>query len=403
MSLIQIVWDLAYGIIQVYWAWAVGFMAIFALAAFIPTRRSAKYEDEYHNLLVLIPAYKEDQVILNTAKQAISQTYPTDRFTVAVIADSLKGETLVQLEELPIEVIEVQFEKSTKSKALRKALSVLPDDYDGVIILDADNIMGPHFLVKANAWIEQGAVAVQGRRVAKNSNSKMAVLDGISEEINNRVYCKGHNGLGFSSKLSGSGMVFSYEIFKRIMQGVDAIGGFDKELELKYTREKYKIFYDHTLKVFDEKVSSGEVFAKQRRRWLSSQYHYLRAYFGPALGALFTKGNLDFFNRAQQLAMPPRLLMPVFLGLAMVVSWIFSFDYTFWTLLFLINVGSFFISIPRSFWNRETLKSLLYLPKAILHAIGAMLRLRGANKTFIHTPHGVETEPEESKVPEKVS
>lgn len=403
MSLIQIVWDLAYGIIQVYWAWAVGFMAIFAMAAFIPSRKRAKYEDEYHNLLVLIPAYKEDQVILHTAKQAISQTYPNERFTVAVIADSLKGETLVQLEELPIEVIEVQFEKSTKSKALRKALSILPNDYDGVIILDADNVMGPHFLVKANAWIEQGAVAVQGRRVAKNANSQMAILDGISEEINNRVYCKGHNALGLSSKLSGSGMVFSYEIFRRIMDTVDAIGGFDKELELKYTQQKHKIFYDHTLKVFDEKVSSGAVFARQRRRWLSSQYHYLKTFFGPALGALLTRGNLDFFNRAQQLAMPPRLLMPVFLGLAAVLEWIFTFTLGFWTFLFAVNVGSFFIAIPRSFWNRESLKGLLYLPKAIIHALGAILRLRGANKTFIHTPHGVEANQEPSRVTEKIT
>ena len=63
----------------------------------------------------------------------------------------------------------------------------------------------------------------------------------------------------------------------------------------------------------------------------------------------------------------------------------------------------FFISIPRSFWNWDTLKSLLYLPKAVLHAIGAMLRLRGANKTFIHTPHGTEIETEKSQIAEKVS
>ena len=389
MSVFQIVWDLAYGMIQVYWIWAVSFMAIFALASFLPTRRKFSTTKTQHTFLVLIPAYKEDQVILHTAAKALNQSYPQGLYKVGVIADSLKAETLNHLEELPIEVVEVSFEKSTKAKALRKALGELPASYDGVVILDADNIMEEDFLQRANTWLGKGALAVQGRRVAKNSQSRMAILDGISEEINNRVYCKGHNALGFSSKLSGSGMVFVYKTFVEIMQGVEAVGGFDKELELKYTQRGHKVYYDHHLKVRDEKVGNAEVFGKQRRRWLSSQYHYFQEFISPALTAFLTRGNIDFFNRALQLAMPPRLLMPVFLSLASAFAWIVGQDYLLWSTLCLINVLSFVISIPKEFWTRETLKSLSYLPRAIFHAVGAVLQLRGANKTFIHTPHGV--------------
>ncbi len=389
MSVLDFVWELAYTFVQFYWIWAVGFMAVFALAAFLPTWKRVPSTEFRHRLLVLIPAYKEDQVIPITAQKALNQSYPQDRYDVVVIADSLKESTLEKLNKLPIKVVEVSFEKSTKAKALRRALAELPQTYTGVVILDADNVMGAEFLERANAWIDTGALAVQGRRVAKNSQSRMAVLDGISEEINNRVYCKGHNGLGFSSKLSGSGMVFTYEAFSEIMQGVDAVGGFDKELELKYTQRKYKVYYDHQLEVFDEKVGSGEVFGKQRRRWLSSQYHYFQAFIIPAFLALFTKGNVDFFNRALQLAMPPRLLMPVFLFVASLMAWIVQVDEIFWTSLLLLNVGSFIISIPRHFWSRDTLKSLSYLPQAVFHTLGAVLQLRGANKTFIHTPHGV--------------
>ena len=389
MSVFQIVWELAYGVIQLYWIWAVSFMAIFALASFLPIRRKSLPNKSQHTFLVLIPAYKEDQVILQTAAKALSQSYPQGLYRVGVIADSLKAETLNQLEELPIEVVEVSFEKSTKSKALRKALAELPNSYDGVVILDADNIMEEDFLQKANTWLGKGALAVQGRRVAKNSQSRMAILDGISEEINNRVYCKGHNSLGFSSKLSGSGMVFSYETFVEIMQGVDAVGGFDKELELKYTQRGHKVYYDHDLKVRDEKVANAEVFGKQRRRWLSSQYHYFQEFIFPAFTAFLTKGNIDFFNRALQLAMPPRLLMPVFLFLASVCAWILGQDFWLWSALCLINVFSFIISIPKEFWTKETLRSLSYLPRAIFRAMRAVLQLRGANKTFIHTPHGV--------------
>jgi cellulose synthase/poly-beta-1,6-N-acetylglucosamine synthase-like glycosyltransferase len=86
---------------------------------------------------VLIPAYKEDQVIPVVAKQALEQNYPSDFFDVIVIADSLKDSTLLKLKALPIKVVEVSFEKSTKVKALNQAMQILGDNYDCALVLDA--------------------------------------------------------------------------------------------------------------------------------------------------------------------------------------------------------------------------------------------------------------------------
>jgi hypothetical protein len=41
--------------------------------------------------------------------------------------------------KLPIKLIEVSFDKSTKSKALNKAMATLDQDYDIAVVLDADN------------------------------------------------------------------------------------------------------------------------------------------------------------------------------------------------------------------------------------------------------------------------
>ena len=99
---------------------------------------------------VLIPAYKEDDVIPGVAEQALEQNYPADFFDVIVIADSLKAQTLQKLRVLPIKVIEVSFEKSTKVKALNQAMKTIGDDYDCALILDADNIMERDFIRKMN-------------------------------------------------------------------------------------------------------------------------------------------------------------------------------------------------------------------------------------------------------------
>src|SRR5688572_20708275 len=57
-------------------------------------------------MAVLIPAYKEDQVITGVAASALKQNYPADKFDVVVIADSLKNETLSKLRAMPIKVVE---------------------------------------------------------------------------------------------------------------------------------------------------------------------------------------------------------------------------------------------------------------------------------------------------------
>jgi len=92
-------------------------------------------------------------VILDSAKRALEQTYPATHYRVAVIADSLQPVTLLALRQLPIDVVEVHFESSTKVKSLNTALTSLPDEMDYVVILDADNVMASDFLVKINSVV----------------------------------------------------------------------------------------------------------------------------------------------------------------------------------------------------------------------------------------------------------
>ena len=110
--------------------------------------------------------------------------------------------------------MEVVFENSSKAKALKEAMKRLPPDYDSVIILDADNIMEKDFITRINNSINLGYKSIQAHRTAKNQNTPFAVLDTISEEINNQNFRKGHWIVGLSSALIGSGMAFDYKLFR---------------------------------------------------------------------------------------------------------------------------------------------------------------------------------------------
>lgn len=341
---------------------------------------------------VLIPAYKEDAVIPGVAAQALEQNYPADYFDVVVIADSLKPATLKKLGSLPIKVVEVSFEKSTKVKALNRAMEVLGDGYDCALVLDADNIMERDFLRKMNNLFDLGIQAVQAKRDPKNENTSIALLDGLSETINNFIYRQGNVSLGLSSSLNGSGMIFDYRIFKDTMAQMDSIGGFDRELELKLLRSGVKVHYAKDIVVYDEKVSSQQVFEHQRKRWISSHFHYLGAYFKDGFRELF-KGNFTFFNSAVLRNIQlPRLLNLGSLGLIAIVSLLLSrylnINPLFWIALLGLNILAMVFAIPKRFYNRKTLVSIFLVPRLFLKMFLLLFRLKGANKSFIHTPHG---------------
>lgn len=385
-------------VIWVYFGFAALYILFFAIASLFYRENKAEKAKKYRKVAVLIPGYKEDAVIVDVAREALKQQYPAECFDVVIIADSFKPETLETLRALSVNLIEVQFEQSTKSKALNRAMSLLPDDYDIALILDADNVMESAFLLKINQAFEDGFEIVQGHRVAKNLNTPFAVLDAISEEINNSIFRKGHRAVGLSSALIGSGMAFKYNMFRKRMLEIHAIGGFDKELELTLLRDGKKIGYLNEALVYDEKVQKVEVFENQRRRWLSAQFIYFGRFFAEGLKHFFLKGKLDFPDKVYQMITVPRvlllgitLMLTVLLGIAVLTFPEASYVKTqmwLWLITFFMVAMAFTLSVPLSFYNKKTLNALKVLPRAFLSMLGSLFKLKGANKKFIHTQHG---------------
>lgn len=362
---------------------------VFSVAGHFYRKKSFENNDKFKKIAVLIPSYKEDEVIVNSAKQALLQNYPSHFYDVYVIADSLKEETIEALKKLPIQLIKVSFEISTKAKALNKAFSSITKPYDFAVILDADNIMTQGFLCKINNAAVAGCYAIQGHRAAKNRNTRYAILDAISEEANNHIMRKGQVALGLSSSVIGSGMAFSYLYLKQVMSEIEAVGGFDKELEMTLIGDNHKITYLDDALVLDEKVQKSEVFASQRTRWVAAQLVYLKKYWYKGLLNLLV-GRFDYANKVMHYALVPKviligvLLLMSALSLAITNSVLSAND---WLMLLSIYLIAYAIAIPKSYYNKEMLQAIITLPKTILIMFVAMLNIKGANKKFIHTPH----------------
>lgn len=368
----------------------VAYLLFFGVASHLKFKYKPVSEIINKRIAVLIPAYKEDRVILECVDACLQQSYPRDKYDIIVISDQMEPQTNAALSALPVLVVEVFFKNSTKAKALNYAMSKI-EMYDIALILDADNTMEKDFLKKINnAFQQQGEHIVQAHRTAKNLNTNLAILDAVSEEINNSIFRLGHANVGLSAALIGSGMAFTYGLLKERLAGIDAVGGFDRALELSLILSGKKIEYLPDAWVLDEKVQRYDDFSRQRRRWLSAQIHYMTKHIGDIPQAIRNR-NWDFCDKVfQQMSMPRVMLLGFICIIAFVLLFVsFAWAVKWWIVCAILNF-TFYISTPRSLKNKRLLLAITELPYSFALMFFNLFKLRGANKKFIHTSHGVE-------------
>lgn len=350
---------------------------------------------DYFSFLILYPAYNEDRVIVSSVHKFLGQYYPYDSFRVAVISDHMQPETNKQLSELPITLLQPVFEKSSKAKAMQYAIDHFKKlaaenkeqaDFDYVVILDADNVVDPHFLERLNEECAKGYKAVQCHRCAKNSDNDIAVLDGVSEEINNTIFRKAHNRIGLSSALIGSGMCFDYDLFCENVYKLTTAGE-DRELEALLLKQKVYIHYEPDIHVFDEKVSNKDNFQKQRLRWMTAQIQSLFSLL-PYLPQAIKTFNLDFIDKTIQQALIPRSMLVVAIFAMSLLMTLISRPWCMkWWVLFLAICIALYIATPKQLRSHSVFGKILSLPTLVWKMVLNILKIDRKNTDFIHTTH----------------
>ncbi|MCI7256828.1 MAG: glycosyltransferase family 2 protein [Prevotella sp.] len=343
-------------------------------------------ESPESTFLVLFPAYSEDRVIVGSIKKFLFQNYPQDKYHVAVISDHQQESTERLLSDLPVTVLRPVFDKSSKAKALQFAISEVSGQYDYVVVLDADNIVETDFLHRLNILLKEGYKAVQCHRCAKNSDSSVSVLDGVSEEINNTLFRKAHNLIGLSSALIGSGMCFDYSWFSSHVTKLTTAGE-DRELEVFLLREGIYIKYADDILVFDEKVSNADNFQRQRQRWMSAQVNCFLSMLRH-LPEAFVRLNVNYVDKTvQQMLVPRSMLLLFLLFMSLVMSaaapW---WSIKWWSLLVLTGL-SLFLAIPARLRTKSVFSKVGTLLRLSIKMARNVRHIDHKNEDFIHTDH----------------
>ncbi len=367
----------------------------------MPSHRSSTGLPASRRFIVFFPAYKEDRVIASSVRSFLQQDYPRELFDIIVISDRMQPATNEDLRSLPIRLLTAGYKDSSKAKALTMAVDSISDEhYDIVVIMDADNLTSPDFLAEVNRAFDSGIKSVQAHRTGKNLNTDISILDGISEEINNGIFRSGHNALGLSAALSGSGMAFEADWFRQNVRLLETAGE-DKELEVLLLQQRIHTVYLPQIPIYDEKTQKEEAISNQRKRWIAAQFGILRSSL-LSLPKAIGQGNPDYCDKILQWMLPPRLiqLAGVF-GLTLVITiigiWLSlqgtatGHEWTIavkWWILSAAQIAAMTLPIPGHLFNKQLGKAVLRIPMLALTTIGNLFKLKGAYKKFIHTEHG---------------
>lgn len=390
------IWTIIHTIDILLWlfvASSVAYVFFFSIIAALkekdkPLQNQGNFNHPRNKFLVLIPAYKEDEVIGDTVDVFLRQTYPFDDFRIAVISDSMKEETNDYLRTLPITLFNPHFTTSSKAKSLQYAINNIEEEYDYIIILDADNIVEDNFLSILNRICnEKNYTAIQCHRKAKNMNNEIAQLDGISEEINNSIFRRAHNRIGLSSALIGSGMCFQFQWFKDNVKKLTTAGE-DRELEILLAQQKKYVKYLENLYVYDEKVSNKENFQRQRLRWMTVQVQCLH-YLLPLLGHAIKTRNIILIDKTIQQALIPRsMLVAITFLMAVLTTCCVSVWTLKWWLLFTIVILSLYMSTPPMMRHQSIWGKIIRFPSLVFNMTANIRNIDKNSKDFIHTKHG---------------
>lgn len=384
-------WILLYIVDWTLFAFVAGtvlYLGVFGIASLFNRHTAFTKAKVQNRFVILIPSYKQDDVIEHTVASILGQVYPMRLFDVVVISDHQSEMTNMKLAQYPITLLTPDFEESTKAKSLQYAILNLPEFkiYDIALVLDADNIVGQEFLTQVNDAFETAATkAIQLHRISRNRDTAAARMGSIFEEINNNIFRRGHIIMGMSAALAGSGTAYDFNWFKaNVMKAKTA--GEDKEMEALLLRQGYFIDYFDSILVYGEKKRTTVKMNEQHGRWAWQQIqNFIRnVKFLP--GAIFRK-QYDLADKIIQWMLVPRTTM---VGIIMLMSVLLPFIYMTlvikWWILGSLALFIFALATPDylvdEMWDKTFLRSPFVTLWGIISTkfVGNKLNLKRRNK-----------------------
>lgn len=341
------------------------------------------------DIACVITAYKNLDLAVLATDSLLKQDY--SNYHIYIVADEcdLAG---LDITHPSLSILRPDRKLGSKVKSMKYAIDNFTRSHDAIAIFDPDNLAHKEFLNECNKLLSSGHKAVQGKRVAKNLDTRIACLDAMGEIYYNHVTKEVPSDLGSSSIIAGSGMVIETALFKGffdlpyIKERIDGvIPGEDKILHYYIVSENIRIVFSPNALIYDEKVSNGDMVRNQRTRWINSYLLNLSNAFN-----LFAKGILSFnFNKflSGVLTLYPPLFLLVLVSLLFIFINLFI-SIPLAVILFIacsIFVLNFILVLKIKKAHPKIWAAFWGIPYFMFNQVLALFNLKKSNKDFLTT------------------
>ena len=258
----------------------------------------------------MIAARNEKYVIGNLIDSIHKQDYPSDKYTIFVVADNCTDDT-AEIARKKGAIVYERFDDVNKTKgfALQYLVKNIEKDYgiesfEGYFIFDADNLLKSNFISKMNDAFDEGCKIITSYRNTKNFDENWVASTYAIHWIRSiRTNHRARSVLRLATNIQGTGFLFTNEIIKNGWNYTSLTE--DRALTADAVAQGYQITYQDEAEFYDEQPVSVKVALRQRLRWSKG---HLQAFVesGPYLfinifcGKRFLKANWQNYKHTKK-------------------------------------------------------------------------------------------------------
>lgn len=255
-----------------------------------------KGEVKRHSIGIVISARNESGVIGNLIDSVQSNDYPKELLAIFVVADNCTDDTAQIARDKGCIVIErFDTERIGKGYALNYLFTKLHTDEqyadvipEAYIVLDADNVIKPNFIMEMNKAFDAGYGIVTSYRNSKNFG-KNWITSGYAYWFLHEARHLNNARMMFhtSCAISGTGFLISSDVVKEFGNWNFFTLTEDIQCSTAYALSGRKVGYCSTAELYDEQPETFKQSWKQRERWAKGFYQVFGKYGGRLILGFF--------------------------------------------------------------------------------------------------------------------
>lgn len=265
----------------------------FAIVGVFRKRRFPHYKEKCR-YGVLISAKDEENVIPRLINSIRSAKYPQDKLDIIIIAHNCSDKTAEVARSLGANVIECHDPKSnTLGKAYNYAFKQINiKDYDGFVVLNADNVVDKNFFEKMNdafVYLNKNETIVSFRHTLNIKDGVMPALYSYYFGTTCILGYAGRENFNVSCRITGCGFL----IPTRMVENGWNYLGITEDIEYSGNTilKGNTIHYCDEAIFYDEQPCDVKTMWFQRLRWAKGQFLGCKEFFPKMFKALFKKEN----------------------------------------------------------------------------------------------------------------